>query len=95
MVLVNSTMPVNTLAEFIELARSKPGQLNFGNPGTGTSMDLTAQKLFQSADFKLTNIGYKGSPPALIDLITNLMHFEIVTYLLPPLSSGGALVVRP
>ena len=76
--LVNSTMPVNTLAEFVELARSKPGQLNFGNPGTGTSMDLTAQKLFQAADIKLTNIGYKGSPQALVDLMSNLMHFEIV-----------------
>ena len=76
--LVNSAMPVNTLAEFIELARSEPGRLNFGNPGTGTSMDLTAQKLFKAAGINLTNIGYKGSPPALIDLITNLMHFEIV-----------------
>ncbi len=76
--LVNSTMPVKTLAEFVELARAKPGQLNFGNPGTGSSIDLSAQELFQAAEIKLTNIGYKGSPPALIDLITNLMHFEIV-----------------
>ena len=88
--LVNSTMPVNTLAEFIELARSKPGQLNFGNPGTGTSMDLTAQKLFQAADIKLTNIGYKGSPQALVDLMSNLMHFEIVplALALPHIKTG-------
>ena len=65
--------------EFVELARSKPGQLNFGNPGTGSSIDLTAQKLFQVANIKLANIGYKGQPPALIDLMTNLMHFEIVS----------------
>src|SRR5882757_757984 len=76
---VNPTMPVKTLAEFVELARTKPGQLNFGNPGTGSSIDLTAQKLFQVAGIKLTNIGYKGQPPALIDLMTNLMHFEIVS----------------
>jgi tripartite-type tricarboxylate transporter receptor subunit TctC len=63
----------------LELGRSKPGQLNFGNPGTGSSIDLTAQKLFQVAGIKLTNIGYKGQPPALIDLMTNLMHFEIVS----------------
>src|SRR6202165_3717507 len=75
---VNPAMPARTLAEFVELARTKPGQLNFGNPGTGSSIDLTAQKLFQAADIKLTNVGYKGQPPALIDLITNLMHFEIV-----------------
>lgn len=77
--LVNPSMPVKTLQEFVELARSKPGQFNFGNPGTGSSIDLTAQKLFQVADIKLANIGYKGQPPALIDLMTNLMHFEIVS----------------
>jgi tripartite-type tricarboxylate transporter receptor subunit TctC len=77
--LVNPAMPVKTLGEFVELARSKPGQLNFGNPGTGSSIDLTAQKLFQAANIKLTNVGYKGQPPALIDLMTNLMHFEIVS----------------
>jgi tripartite-type tricarboxylate transporter receptor subunit TctC len=76
---VNPTMPARTLAEFVALARAKPGELNFGNPGTGSSIDLTAQKLFQTAGIKLTNIGYKGQPPALIDLITNLMHFEIVS----------------
>src|SRR5713101_9120245 len=76
---VHPSMPAKTLAEFVELARSKPGQLNFGNPGTGSSIDLTAQKLFQVAGIKLANIGYKGQPPALIDLITNLMHFEIVS----------------
>jgi tripartite-type tricarboxylate transporter receptor subunit TctC len=76
---VNASMPAKTLKEFLELARSKPGHYNFGNPGTGSSIDLTAQKLFQTADVKLTNVGYKGQPPALIDLITNLMHFEIVS----------------
>ena len=76
---VNPTMPAKTLAEFVTLARAKPGEFNFGNPGTGSSIDLTAQKLFQTAGIKLTNIGYKGQPPALIDLMTNLMHFEIVS----------------
>ena len=76
---VNPTMPARTLGEFVELARSKPGHYNFGNPGTGSSIDLTAQKLFQTAGIKLTNVGYKGQPPALIDLMTNLMHFEIVS----------------
>jgi tripartite-type tricarboxylate transporter receptor subunit TctC len=88
---VNPTMPARTLAEFVELARSKPGQFNFGNPGTGSSIDLTAQKLFQAADIKLTNIGYKGQPPALIDLMTNLMHFEVVSLALavPHIKDGS------
>jgi tripartite-type tricarboxylate transporter receptor subunit TctC len=77
--LVNPAMPARTLADFVELARAKPGEFNFGNPGSGSSIDLTAQKLFQAANIKLANIGYKGQPPALIDLMTNLMHFEIVS----------------
>jgi len=76
---VPPSLPAKTLGEFIEMARSKPGQFNFGNPGTGSSIDLSAQKLFQVADIKLTNVGYKGQPPALIDLMTGLMHFEIVS----------------
>ena len=76
---VNPTLPVKSIREFVELARSKPDQLNFGNPGTGSSIDLSAQKLFQAAGIKLTNVGYKGQPQALVDLMTNLMHFEIVS----------------
>jgi tripartite-type tricarboxylate transporter receptor subunit TctC len=88
--LVHPSMPVKTIGEFVELARSKPGQLNFGNPGTGSSIDLSAQKLFQAADIKLTNVGYKGQPQALIDLMTNLMHFEIVSLelALPHIKAG-------
>src|SRR3954463_4877021 len=89
--LVNPSMPVKTFKEFVELARSKPGQLNFGNPGTGSSIDLSAQKLFQAADIKLTNVGYKGQPQALVDLMTNLMHFEIVSMALalPHIKQGS------
>jgi tripartite-type tricarboxylate transporter receptor subunit TctC len=77
--LVNPAMPVKTLAEFVEYARSRPGQLNFGNAGTGASTDLTAQKLFRVANIELANIGYKGQPPALVDLMTNRMNFEVVS----------------
>jgi tripartite-type tricarboxylate transporter receptor subunit TctC len=76
---VNPAMPAKTLADFVELAKSKPGQLNFGNAGTGASTDLAAQSLFQAANIKLTNVGYKGQPPALLDLMTNLMNFEVVS----------------
>ena len=77
--LVPPSFPVKTIGEFVALAREKPDQLNFGNPGTGSSIDLSAQKLFQAADIKLTNVSYKGQPPALLDLMTGLVHFEIVS----------------
>jgi tripartite-type tricarboxylate transporter receptor subunit TctC len=89
--LVHPSMPARTIGEFVELAKSKPGVFNFGNPGTGSSIDLSAQKLFQVANINLTNVGYKGQPPALIDLITNLMHFEIVSLelALPHIKAGS------
>jgi tripartite-type tricarboxylate transporter receptor subunit TctC len=88
--LVHPSMPAKTIAEFVALARSKPGEFNFGNPGTGSSPDLSAQKLFQAADIKLTNVGYRGQPPALIDLMTNIMQFEIVSLelALPHIKAG-------
>ena len=88
---VNPSMPAKTIGEFVELAKTKPGHFNFGNPGTGSSIDLSAQKLFQVANIKLTNVGYKGQPQALIDLITNLMHFEIVSLelALPHIKAGS------
>src|SRR5258708_5625560 len=88
---VNPASSAKTLGEFVELARAKPGEFNFGNPGTGSSIDLTAQKVFQTAGIKLANVGYKGQPPALIDLITNLMHFEIVSLALalPHIKQGS------
>ena len=88
--LVDPAMPARTLAEFVELARQKPGEFNFGNPGTGSSIDLTAQKLFQAANIKLASIGYKGQPQALIDLMTDRMHFEIVSLALalPHIKTG-------
>ncbi|QOZ35745.1 tripartite tricarboxylate transporter substrate binding protein [Bradyrhizobium sp. CCBAU 53421] len=89
--LVHPSMPVKTIGEFVELARKRPGEFNFGNPGTGSSIDLSAQKLFQVAGIKLTNVGYKGQPQALIDLMTNLMHFEIVSLelALPHIKAGS------
>jgi tripartite-type tricarboxylate transporter receptor subunit TctC len=89
---VNPSMPVKTLADFVEYARSKPGQLNFGNPGSGSSIDLTAQKLFRVANIELANIGYKGQPPALVDLMTNRMNFEVVSLALalPHIKDGAA-----
>jgi tripartite-type tricarboxylate transporter receptor subunit TctC len=79
---VPASLPVKTLKEFVEKAKAQPGHFNFGNPGAGSSIDLSAKKLFQVAGIKLTNIGYKGQPPALVDLIGNQVQFEIVSLVL-------------
>jgi tripartite-type tricarboxylate transporter receptor subunit TctC len=71
--------PVRTLKDFVELAKRKPGQLNFGNPGIGSSIDLTAKNLFRIAEIEIANIGYKGQPQALIDLITGEIQISVAS----------------
>src|SRR3954453_9950513 len=76
---VRVTMPVNTLKEFVALAKGNPGKMNFGNPGIGSSIDLTAKNLFRSAGIEVANIGYKGQPQALIDLITGEIQITVAS----------------
>jgi tripartite-type tricarboxylate transporter receptor subunit TctC len=72
-------LPVRTLKDFVELAKARPGQLNFGNPGIGSSIDLTAKNLFRIAAISVTNVGYKGQPQALIDLITGEIQISVAS----------------
>jgi tripartite-type tricarboxylate transporter receptor subunit TctC len=87
---VNPSLPVKTIGELWNWRAASPAS-SISATGTGSSIDLSAQKLFQAAGIKLTNIGYKGQPQALIDLMTGLMHFEIVSLelALPHIIAGG------
>jgi tripartite-type tricarboxylate transporter receptor subunit TctC len=69
MLVVNPSMPATTVKELIALAKAKPKQLTFGSAGSGSPPHL-AGELFQSlADVQFVHVPYKGSAPALIDLI--------------------------
>lgn len=87
---VPATLPVSTLQEFVAYAKARPGQLNFGNPGTGSSNHLSSELFFQVAGIKLVNIGYKGQPPAIPDLINGQLQFKVVALGLaaPHIKSG-------
>ncbi len=76
--IVPAALPVATLQEFVAYAKTRPGQLNFGNPGTGSSNHLSTELFFQVAGIQLTNIGYKGQPPAIPDLINGQLQFKVV-----------------
>ncbi|MEI6301204.1 MAG: tripartite tricarboxylate transporter substrate binding protein [Betaproteobacteria bacterium] len=66
---LGQAVPVQTLAEFIALAKQKPGVLNYGSAGTGTAPHM-AMELFKSmAGVDLLHIPYKGTTPAVTDLI--------------------------
>jgi tripartite-type tricarboxylate transporter receptor subunit TctC len=88
--IVPATLPVATLQEFVAYAKTRPGQLNFGNPGTGSSNHLSTELFFQVAGIQLINIGYKGQPPAIPDLINGQLQFKVVALGLaaPHIKSG-------
>lgn len=66
---VNPQVPAQTLAEFIALAKAKPGQFSYGSPGNGTQGHLIAELLKQNAGIQMTHIPYKGASAAIADLI--------------------------
>lgn len=68
-VIVHPSLPVRTIKELIALARSKPGDLAYGSAGPGNSTHLGGELFSSMAKIKLLHVPYKGSGPALIDLI--------------------------
>ncbi len=83
---------VNSLQDFITLARSKPGELNVPNPGAGSSIHLGQELLFERTGVQLTNINYRGQPQALIDLAEGRLHFALISQNLAlPLIQTGKL----
>ncbi|HEV8109270.1 MAG TPA: tripartite tricarboxylate transporter substrate binding protein [Burkholderiales bacterium] len=67
--IVNTALPVRSLAEFIALAKSKPGVLSYGTPGIGTSPHLSMELLKSMAGIDLQHVPYRGTAAAVTDLI--------------------------
>ncbi len=78
---VNPSVPVKTLAELIQLAKSKPGKLNFASSGTGTPYHMAGELFNSMAGVNITHIPYKGSSGARTDIIGGQvdMMFDAVT----------------
>jgi tripartite-type tricarboxylate transporter receptor subunit TctC len=68
--LVHPSVPARTLKEFIQIARSQPGKLNYGSGGVGTTTHLAPELLQSLTRIKLVHVPYKGSGQALIGLIS-------------------------
>jgi tripartite-type tricarboxylate transporter receptor subunit TctC len=66
---VNPSVPVKTVAEFIAYAKANPGKINCASGGIGTSVHLAAELFKSMTDVDLTHVPYRGSSPALTDLI--------------------------
>ena len=68
-VLVNPEVPAATLGDFIALAKREPGSINFASAGSGSGMHLGTELLAYMAGISMVHIPYKGSGPALTDLV--------------------------
>jgi tripartite-type tricarboxylate transporter receptor subunit TctC len=66
---VNIDFPAKTLAEFIAMAKASPGKINFASGGVGTSPHMSGELLEVMADIKLTHVPYRGTGPAMTDLL--------------------------
>src|SRR5882757_2760216 len=66
---VNGGSTISTVQQLVELARSKPGEVTYGSGGNGTMNHLVGQLLARSAGVPLTHIPYRGSAPAMNDLM--------------------------
>ena len=66
---VNPALPVRSLAEFIALAKAKPGALSYGTPGIGTSPHLSMELLKSMAGIDLQHVPYRGTAAAVTDVI--------------------------
>jgi tripartite-type tricarboxylate transporter receptor subunit TctC len=71
---VNPALPIRSVADLVRLAREKPGEISFGTPGPGTFHHLNTEMFKGIFGLDLVHIPYKGSAPALNDLVGGHIH---------------------
>ncbi len=82
---VYPSLPVRSVKELIALARARPGDLNFGSPGSGALPHLSAELFNAMAGTKMTHVPYKGPAAAVADLMSGqiALYFMNVTQSIP------------
>jgi tripartite-type tricarboxylate transporter receptor subunit TctC len=89
-VVVHPGVSARSMREFLELARAKPGEINYGSGGTGTASHLSTEMLKLMAKVDMVHVPYKGLGPALTDLMGGRVQLIISTMAsaLPQMKSG-------
>jgi tripartite-type tricarboxylate transporter receptor subunit TctC len=87
---IHPSLPAKNLKDVIALAKSKPGQLNYGTSGVASSNHMAGELFTSMAGIKLNHVPYKGNAPALTDLIGGHVEMIIsgVPALIPHIKSG-------
>jgi tripartite-type tricarboxylate transporter receptor subunit TctC len=87
---VHPSLPVKNVQELVWFADARPGQLNYASAGTGTSPHLSMELFMSMTKLKMVHIPYKGSAPAMIDLVGGQVTAMAATMLtaMPHVRSG-------
>jgi tripartite-type tricarboxylate transporter receptor subunit TctC len=87
---VHAGVPANTLAEFVKLAKDKPGQINYGSSGIGGAGHLAGELFKMMAKVDLVHVPYKGGAPATMDLLAGQVAaiFATPVSVLPHIKTG-------
>ena len=85
---VNPKVPAKSVKELVDYAKANPGKLNFASSGSGTSIHMAGELFKQLAEVDVTHIPYKGSSPAMTDLIGGQVDYMLHGAL------GGAAACR-
>ena len=87
---VTPSLPVYSVADLIKLAKQSPGRINFASSGSGTSIHLSGELFKTMAGVDMTHVPYKGSAPALTDLIGGQVQvmFDNLPSSLPQIKAG-------
>ena len=88
-VVVRASLPVKNIPELIALAKSKPGALTYASAGVGSSQHMTGEKFQLDTGVKLLHVPYKGSGPAMSDLLGGQIDimFDTLPTLMPHIKS--------
>ena len=89
--MVHSSLPARSVQELLAYARSNPGRINFGSSGNGTTNHLAGELVKSMAKVEMQHVPYKGSAPALQDLLGGQipMMFDTMPTALPQVKSGA------
>lgn len=87
---VHPSVPANTLAEFVALAKKEPGKYNYASPGVGSQTQLTIELLMRRTGIKLQHIPYRGGAPAVQAMLSGETHFTMLApnVIFPHIAAG-------
>ena len=88
---VHPSVPARTVAEFIAYAKANPGKISYASAGNGTTIHLSAELFMAMTGIKMQHVPYRGSAPALTDMISGQVHvmFDNLLSSMPHLQSGA------